>query len=653
MVRVLTVEWITMPTRISIKTKLIALLLACALIPLVVIAVVSFFSAKNALEADIRGQITSASRQSLGDVQSIINDAMIHVSAWARLNVMQETLIDDSDGTIRGYLENFSSQYVQFAELAVLNDRGIVIAATQADNLNQDYSQEPGVKDALTGHLHQDPVQLSKLTGAAGLTIYAPIAADYDAKTTIGVLVGVVSWAFVRDYLSTLTVFTGKQDGQAQFLLYDTASQSVLYKTGQARELEKLENGLSLDNAGEVTLHHVDGQPFLMSWFPSTSMKVMRDPGWQLAALVDEDYAYRSVMQLRNRTVVSGIILAAILGLIGYAGAQRLTKPIISITAAFKNIAEGEGDLRHRLDESGRDEVSELAHWFNVFVAKLQTIVHSIAENTARLRNETESVSISTRAAYEAVISQKEKTQDVGASMQQIATTVLSVAQNTNATASAAEQAAASSKAGEALVQSTVSCVDELASKVNATSEVIVNLVAEIKNISTVLEAIGSITEQVNLLALNASIEAARAGEHGRGFAVVANEVRTLAHRTMEQTRGITDTINRVQTRAGEAMDTAAATQQRAGATVMGAGSTQRNFAAIAATISNISAMSLNTAAAVEQQSLAIDQTKDHLLHIGDLAQHTEQLCENTENNIASLKEVADHLRGIVGEFKY
>ncbi|MBU1169134.1 MAG: methyl-accepting chemotaxis protein [Proteobacteria bacterium] len=245
------------------------------------------------------------------------------------------------------------------------------------------------------------------------------------------------------------------------------------------------------------------------------------------------------------------IIVLSILGFITY---KAVASPIADAVSMIKDIAEGEGDLTKRLSIKSKDEIGELALWFNMFIEKLQTLIADISKKSKTLDDSSETLSnlsgdmtteieaLSRNAATVA-----SSADDMSDTMTNIAIASEESATNINMLAAAAEEMSATiqeianntekahlvSRDAVAKAESTLSNIRELG---NAASK-----------INTVTEVITDISEQTNLLALNATIEAARAGEAGKGFAVVANEIKELARQTAEATRGIKVIVNDIQ----------------------------------------------------------------------------------------------------------
>jgi methyl-accepting chemotaxis protein len=129
--------------------------------------------------------------------------------------------------------------------------------------------------------------------------------------------------------------------------------------------------------------------------------------------------------------------------------------------------------------------------------------------------------------------------------------TVIEVANNAELAAQAAHDSDAQALQGDKIVRQIIDSIDHLAKGVEQAASALYELESDTNNIGTILDVIRSISDQTNLLALNAAIEAARAGEQGRGFAVVADEVRTLAQRTQDSTNQIQEMIKRSGNRYG------------------------------------------------------------------------------------------------------
>jgi methyl-accepting chemotaxis protein len=258
----------------------------------------------------------------------------------------------------------------------------------------------------------------------------------------------------------------------------------------------------------------------------------------------------------RQRNELIGVIIILFVlgaGIITYIS-RKITIPIKNTAEMLKDIAQGEGDLTKRLKVETKDEVGEMAEWFNKFIDAVQKIIKDVSQNANQVKEASGELSEISKQMTSGAKQTSEKAHVVAAAGEEMSSNMNSVAAateeaatNLNMVAAAAEQMIAtineiaqnSEKAnnitGDAVVQtqSASGKVDELGSAAN--------------EIGKVVEAITEISEQVNLLALNATIEAARAGEAGRGFAVVANEIKDLAKQTAEATLEIKAKIGAIQ----------------------------------------------------------------------------------------------------------
>jgi methyl-accepting chemotaxis protein len=255
-----------------------------------------------------------------------------------------------------------------------------------------------------------------------------------------------------------------------------------------------------------------------------------------------------STMLLIAGAIFIGIITLCLLIAFGIVRALK------GMALNFQDIAQGEGDLTKRITINSKDEIAELARWFNLFIEKLQKIIESISSDTKTLGQESTNLSDFATSLAQNAQATSERSKNVAAAAEEMSANLNNVAAameesttNTSMVASAAEEMTATINEIAGYSGEAHSISLKAVKQAEGTSERMARLGASADAISKVTETITEISEQTNLLALNATIEAARAGEAGKGFAVVANEIKELARQTATATLDIKNKIDDVQ----------------------------------------------------------------------------------------------------------
>jgi methyl-accepting chemotaxis protein len=330
---------------------------------------------------------------------------------------------------------------------------------------------------------------------------------------------------------------------------------------------------------------------------------------------------------------------------------QWLLAPLLRVSQALAQIADGRGDLTRRIDIQSQDEVGTLATNFNRFVASQAELIGRIRSQAEYLGNNAEQASIRANQTVTELGRQQQEVTMVATAVTEMASATHEIANNAEQTATAAQQSSSSTAHGKQQVNKTRDSIQSLSQEMIQAASVIQRLDVHAKEISSVLSTIQGIAEQTNLLALNAAIEAARAGEQGRGFAVVADEVRVLSQRTHKSTEEIQDTISTLQQATKEAVQLMATSRNLAELSVEDAEAAADALTEITTAVSLISDMASQIATAAEEQSQVTGEITQNTTAIKDVA---DELAHDAELSLAQSKDLhkqAGELNGLVSAF--
>jgi methyl-accepting chemotaxis protein len=331
---------------------------------------------------------------------------------------------------------------------------------------------------------------------------------------------------------------------------------------------------------------------------------------------------------------------------------SNVLKPLGTIIHRLKDVAEGEGDLTKRITLKNKDELAELAGWFNQFMERLEAIIGQLAVSTEQIASASEEISASSMQVAESAEHQKDQTQQVATAMQEMRSTVMQVTENSNHAAVSAGQAGDLARDGGRIVEETITVIRQVAENTRETAAKIEQLGKSGEQIGKIIGVIDDIADQTNLLALNAAIEAARAGDQGRGFAVVADEVRKLAERTTNATKEIAQMINAIQVETGKAVAAMEAGTVRVDAGVKAAQEAGTALRDIITSSENVQSVVTHIATAATEQTAATEHVNMNMEQIAQMVQTAAVSAQESAHACAGLSELALDLQQLVNRFK-
>lgn len=268
-----------------------------------------------------------------------------------------------------------------------------------------------------------------------------------------------------------------------------------------------------------------------------------------------------------------------------------------------------------------KDEYGDVARELEKTRRQLHDVIQMQINASDELATLTEVMTLSMSETKESAQEEFNEIDQLATAMSEMSSTVQTVADHAQAASSLTEQASTQAVTGQQFLQSTVAKMSELSSDIASSAQAVNQVEERVESIGSVVGTIQGISEQTNLLALNAAIEAARAGEAGRGFAVVADEVRNLAQRTQQATVEIQEMITQLQASATSAVDLMEKSVVEAAEGVELVSNAGSELDGIVAQVTQINDMNFQIATAAGQQSSVAEEMSQNLTNVRELVE--------------------------------
>ncbi|WP_181902275.1 methyl-accepting chemotaxis protein [Thalassotalea euphylliae] len=618
------------------KINLIAALLI--IVALSVLTVRNYTAANKQIHHHLQQSITEIASSVSGNIANWLNGKLAIVEAIASATNAESSVPEMFDIAVQAdNAGDFKNAYIAVEQSGefILDDPSIVLP----DNF--DARQRPWyrqVKQARTPSFTEPYVDVT--INQLLISAVTPIEKQ-------GQFIGVAGGDILLDKVANII-------NSIEFLglgyAYLVTEQGKILSHPDAQYIDKnISDLLGYDASLSSQLMDVDERNQIIAFMPVEGISSVN---WYLGVVLDQDKAYAPLASARMSAIVFGLISVIATVILLNLLLSRMLKPVQQLSHAIKDISQGDGDLTKRLAVISQDEIGELSRDFNDFIDTIHQSMSRVHTVATTLNSQIDQVRHSAATGISMAEQQLSRGTNVSAAVTELNSSAQEISINAATASSLTSAMHDQSQAGVGAISDNIVAMHTLSEVMAGSSDDITKLSQETQNIGNILDVIKGVSEQTNLLALNAAIEAARAGEAGRGFAVVADEVRQLAQRTQVATTEIEVMIGSLQQGSSAVVDTMAESQTNSANSVALANVAGDKMQQVIGALSDVERENHSVAVATEQQVNVIQSIDEDILQLMNLNEQGVDNLQQTQHACDELQQVFDDLNGLVRKFK-
>lgn len=641
--------WVKAVSFTSFRARMTIMFLVIALVPMLFSTVFSSYYLKNVVNDEVHSKEESILK---ANVTAIDYSIQRQISILKEMLKYEEIKSGNEKEIIKTLLKFEQANkdveqyvYVNKDEIA-LTSAGQKTSVSDRDYIKQaKQTKQPVSTDLL----------VNKTSGNNIIVLFVPMLDD--KQNFIGGIFTPLTTSNLNVYTDTIRIgetgygyLMSPSGGLLTYPSKELAGKNIADVLSKS-EVAKLQETVLKEKSGRFNFTSDDGEEREISFdtIPST--------GWRLVTNVVDVEVYGSVTTANHVSIWLAVITTIVVAAIALLVSSATTKPVLAITEAVKKVAAG--DLTPRLTINRSDELGQLAVNMNLMLESFSDIVGKAsltAEQLGASSEEltaaaTESVGISNRIVesmqevFNASEGQLMGAEQTSIAMGEMAVGVQRIAESSSVVTEASHTSMMEVQQGRIAITQAVEQMKFINESVGKSAEDMRALEAYSQKIGEIVSVITEITNQTQLLSLNASIEAARAGEQGRGFAVVANEVKKLAEQSSSSAKDISELIREVQSstaRAVQAMNNGVKDVEKGSELIDAAGQVFNRvtvaFQEISDQIQEVSAASQEMSAGTEEVSASMSE----IVYMTKAShEHGQGISKGTEKQLAAMEEIS------------
>jgi methyl-accepting chemotaxis protein len=662
---------------IGIQKRLLTFFILLSSVPLISIGFLSYTKSSSAVQSktesyssEIMSQFARNIKNVLFFIESGCNEIMKTVEFSETIKKYDQggMLNGEASEVINPILNNkFSPTVIEGCEGAIYITKGQVVGTTSSYQTGSEFIDMIKEFESIAKNANGKYVWLMKKGERTSQNYILSIVEVYHELTNepIGTIVVMLNESFIGNIYDSTSI-----EGSKDIFVVDTSGKIISSRnkdtikintqysnTGLINNINNSLNSKSTDASANSKVKkgytHLteNGDELLFSYSQVSGLN------WFAVSTIPMSFIQSDSIAIRTTILFVGLIIFILAIIISVFIAISISNPLYKLEGLMKKAKEGNLDIS--INDSYKDEISNLTNNFNEMVVNIRRLVSKVNTSSSQVLSSAEKLSNMSYTYY--------------TSSEQIANSMDEIAKGTSSQASdnykSLEYITALSndikKVGEDmetvssiihntkyLSQNALKSVNSLNEKSVQTSKVSENIVhqmnsfyADMKEIQNIVKFIGNISEETNLLSLNAAIEAARAGEAGRGFAVVADQVRKLADQTKSSLISISNSIQSIQAKADLTFTSANETQGIVNEQIDAVNETDNSFKAIFSSMENISKYMNEFAISVNKILDSSNKTFETINNISSVSQETaatvEEITATTQQQIEGIGEVS------------